>query len=83
MSQIGKQEGTNLIYGVAWLRNLVWPGAVTVGYRGGWTNIYVGYGHRISQQYNLIRELKELQLEAEDKTEFSEPNPSKPPAPPA
>lgn len=58
MNQIGKQEGTSLIYGVACLRNLVWPGAVTIGYRGGWTNIYVGYGHRLSQQYNAIRELK-------------------------
>lgn len=55
MNQIGKQEGTSLIYGVACLRNLVWPGAVTVGYRGGWTNIYVGYGHRLSQPYNEIR----------------------------
>lgn len=54
-----------MVYGVAVIRNLVWPGAVTVGYRGGWTNIYVGYGHRISQQFNVIRELKELQTEAE------------------
>jgi hypothetical protein len=37
---------------------------VTVGYRGGWTNIYIGYGHRISQTFNTIRELKELQTEA-------------------
>ena len=58
VSQIGKQEGTTLIYGVACLKNLVWPGAVTIGYRGGWTNIYIGYGHRLSQQYNTIRELK-------------------------
>ena len=66
VNQIGKQEGTSLIYGVACLKNLVWPGAVTVGYRGGWTNIYVGYGHRLSQQYNEIRELKDLQVEAQD-----------------
>lgn len=65
VGQIGKQEGTSLVYGVAVLRNLVWPGAVTVGYRGGWTNIYIGYGHRISQQYTAIKELKELQVEAE------------------
>ncbi len=57
----------------------MWPGAVTVGYRGGWTNIYVGYGHRLSLQYNAIREIKDVQVEAEDKTERPEPNPSKPP----
>lgn len=79
VNQIGKQEGTTLIYGVSCLRNLVWPGAVTVGYRGGWTNIYVGYGHRLSLQYNAIREIKEVQVEAEDKNEKPEPNPSKPP----
>jgi hypothetical protein len=61
VSQVGKLEGTTLVYGVAVLRNLVWPGAVTVGYRGGWTNIYIGYGHRLSQQFSTIRELKELQ----------------------
>lgn len=55
VNQIGKQEGTSVVYGVAVLRNLVWPGAVTVGYRGGWTNIYIGYGHRISQSFNMIR----------------------------
>jgi hypothetical protein len=33
----------------------------------------------LSQQFNLIRELKELQVEAEEKTEKPEPNPSKPP----
>ena len=49
----------------------MWPGAVTVGYRGGWTNIYVGYGHRLSQQYNEIRELKEVQVEAKDPVERS------------
>jgi len=55
VSQVGKQEGTTLIYGVTTLKNLVWPGAATVGYRGGWVNIYVGYGHRVSQQYSAIR----------------------------
>lgn len=65
VNQIGKQEGTSLVYGVAVLRNLVWPGAVTIGYRGGWANIYIGYGHRISQQYTAIKELKEIQVEAE------------------
>lgn len=81
VNQIGKQEGTTLVYGVTCLRNQVWPGAVTVGYRGGWTNLYVGYGHRLSQQNNTITELKELQVEAQDPVERSEPNPSKAPAP--
>lgn len=52
---IGKQEGQSVIYGVVLLKNLVWPGASTVGYRGGWTNIYVGYGHKISQENNVIK----------------------------
>ena len=58
-----------MVYGVTVLRNLVWPGAVTLGYRGGWTNIYVGYGHRTSQQNLLIRECKDLQVEGEEKGE--------------
>ena len=62
VNQIGKLEGTTLIYGVACLRNLVWPGATTICYRGGWSNIYVGYGHRLSQTYNAIRELKDIQI---------------------
>lgn len=82
VSQIGKLEGTTLLYGVACLRNLVWPGAVTVGYRGGWTNIYVGYGHRLSQVNNAIRELGEVQIEAADPIEKHEPNPAKAPEPP-
>jgi hypothetical protein len=59
---VGKQEGQTAIYGVTLLKNLVWPGACTVGYRGGWTNIYIGYGHRISQPNNLIKELNEIQV---------------------
>lgn len=31
------------------LKNMSWPGAATVCYRGGWINIYVGYGHRETQ----------------------------------
>jgi len=62
VSQIGKLEGTTLLYGVTCLRNLVWPGAVTVGYKGGWTNLYVGYGHRLSQVNTAIRELGDLQV---------------------
>lgn len=81
MSQVGRQEGQVLVYGVACLRNLVWPGAVVVGYRGGWVNVYVGYGHRLSQQYSAIRELKELQGEAEERQERPEPNPAKAPVP--
>lgn len=83
VNQIGKQEGTTLIYGVAVLRHLFWPGAVTLGYRGGWVNCYIGYGHRTSQQFTAIRELKDLQNEAVEVTERPEPNPSKPPPPPA
>ena len=49
------QEGKSNIYGVALLRNLVWPGACTVGYKGGWTSIYIGYGHRVSQGNNLVK----------------------------
>ena len=66
VSQIGKLEGTSLVYGVACLRNLVWPGAAVVGYRGGWTNIYIGYGHRLSQTNSAIRELGDVQTEAVD-----------------
>lgn len=66
VSQIGKDAGQSATYGVVLVRNLVWPGACTVAYRGGWVNFYSGYGHRISQQYNAIRELKELLPEGTD-----------------
>lgn len=62
MNLIGKQEGQTALYASVLLKNLVWPGAFTVGYKGGWANIYVGYGQRISQQNNLIKELSNLQL---------------------
>lgn len=81
VSLIGKQEGQTAVYGVVLLKNLVWPGASTVGYRGGWVNIYVGYGQKLSQQNLLIREVKEVQAEGEERQERGEPNPSKAPAP--
>lgn len=62
VSLIGKQEGQNAVYGVALLRNLSWPGSATVGYRGGWTNIYIGYGHRSTQELKIIKQLADLQL---------------------
>ena len=79
---IGKQEGQSAIYGVAALRNLSWPGAYTVGYKGGWTNIYIGYGQRISQENVLVKELNDLAIEGQDQEEKSEPNPAKAPEPP-
>jgi hypothetical protein len=64
---VGKQEGQTALYASILLRNLVWPGAATVGYKGAWTNIYIGYGQRISQQNNLIKSLTNLQVEGEEK----------------
>ena len=78
---IGKQEGQTAVYGVALLKNLSWPGACTVGYKGGWANIYIGYGHRVSQENNIIKDFKDVAVEGEDIQERSEPNPSKPPEP--
>jgi len=49
------------------LRNLVWPGASTIGFKGGWTNIYVGHGQRISQQISLIKQMDNLQIEGDSK----------------
>lgn len=49
------------------LKNLVWPGASTVGYKGGWTNIYIGSGQRISQVNSLIKQLDNLQVEGESR----------------
>ena len=46
---IGKQEGQTAIYGTVLVKNLSWPGAATVGYKGGFSNIYIGYGHRANQ----------------------------------
>ena len=54
------------MYGVALLRNLSWPGSATVGYRGGWASIYIGYGHRATQELKIIKELADLQIEGND-----------------
>ena len=77
MNLIGKQEGQTAIYGVVVLRNLTWPGAATVAFRGGFANIYVGYGQRANQENKVIKELGEIQIEGIDVQEKPEPNPSK------
>ena len=59
---IGKQEGQNAVYGVALLKNLTWPGACTVGYRGGWANIYIGYEHKANQETKILKQLADLQI---------------------
>ena len=61
------------------LKNLSWPGALTIGYKGGWTNIYIGNGHRISQENTLIKDCKDLAAEGQDIDERPEPNPAKAP----
>ena len=71
MAQTGRLEGQNLIYGVAFLTNLSWPGSATIGYQGGWTNIYIGYGHKSTQELTIIKQLADLQLEIEDTNEHS------------
>ncbi len=43
-----KGDGT-ACYSVVLLRNLTWPGAAAVAWSGGWVNVYVGYGQKISQ----------------------------------
>lgn len=65
------------VYGVACLKNLTWPGAVTVGYSGGWVNIYVGYGQKVVQSSFVPIQPKDIAVEGEDRTEYREPNPSK------
>lgn len=49
VSLIGKEEGQSTVYGVSVLKNVSWPGATVVCYRGGWANIYIGYGHKETQ----------------------------------
>lgn len=67
MNLVGRQEGQAVMYASVLLRNLVWPGAATIGYKGGWTNIYIGHGHRISQVNSLIKQLDNLQVEGESR----------------
>jgi len=62
VSLVGKQEGQSAVYACVLLKNLVWPGAATIGFKGGWTNVYVGYGQRVSQPNNLIKQLGNIQL---------------------
>lgn len=37
--------------GVVGVKNLLWPGWLTIAYGGKHTSIYVGYGHKFKQNY--------------------------------
>lgn len=37
--------------GAVGIRNLLWPGWLSVGYEGKYSSIYVGYGHKAKNQY--------------------------------
>lgn len=63
---IGREEGQSVVYGVALLKNISWPGASTVCYRGGWTNIYIGYGHRETQENKIMQSLPDFEGEGMD-----------------
>ena len=45
----GKEEGTTNCYGVVSLRNLNWPGWLTVSSMKNFSSIYIGYGYKITQ----------------------------------
>lgn len=68
ISAYGKDNQT--IYGVACLRSLTWPGATTVGYAGGWVNIYIGYGQKVTQASFIPLQPKDLAVEGEDRHEY-------------
>lgn len=47
---MGRQPKT-VSKGVVGVKNLVWPGWLTIGYEGKFSSVYVGYGHKSKNQY--------------------------------
>lgn len=58
---------------VAFVRSLVWPGAVTASQKGAFTNLYVGYGLRAGDRDFFPAAPPDVQDEPPDQPEHDEP----------
>jgi hypothetical protein len=65
---VGKNSKT-VSRGVVGIKNLVWPGWLTVAYGGKTSSLYVGYGYKYKQNYYPFDPETVLQ-EREDREEF-------------
>lgn len=48
-TQVFQKDEASSVYAVAVYKNILWPGWITVAYKGGFCNFYVGYGHKWTQ----------------------------------
>lgn len=48
-NNVGKDEGSTSCYGLVTIKNINWPGWVTVTGLGTYDSIYVGYGYKATQ----------------------------------
>ena len=48
-NNVGKDEGSTSCYGLVTIKNINWPGWVTVTGLGIYDSIYVGYGYKATQ----------------------------------
>jgi len=44
------KETGKINYGVIAIKNIFWPGSVTVYHRQQWQSLYVGYGFKLSNE---------------------------------
>ena len=64
---LGKQ-GKIISKGVVGIKNLLWPGWLTIGYEGKYSSIYMGYGHKAKECY-YPSEPETVLCEGEDRCE--------------
>lgn len=64
---LGKQ-GKVQSRGVVGVKNLLWPGWLTIGYEGKYSSIYMGYGHKAKECY-YPNEPETVLNEGEDRCE--------------
>jgi len=63
-------------YAVVTLKNILWPGAVTVASATNYVNIYVGYGHKLTTLTVDPFQPGDTKNDPEDVEEFPEPYPA-------
>lgn len=85
-SQVFTKDEGNLVYGVTVLRNIYWPGWVTIGYvmkyfiqKSGYCNFYLGNGLKAIQPSWNEYTNPDIEVEGNDCKEEDEPNPKEEP----
>lgn len=77
-----RAEGEPIIHAIVLIRNMRWPGTLTVWKEGKFANIYVGFGIKATDSPYSPTQLKRIDNDPEDANEQREPNPEKEPPKP-